>query len=286
VTNNFHNYFAVIFPNCASIVGVVKISLLVAIVIASQALAEDARVTALIQQGDADDAKHQPSAALVSLLAAEAIEPENLGLLLRISKQYGDLVDKTKSKEDQQIYAEKALNYGRRAVTLDGKSAKAHLNLAICYGKLTDFVGNKVKMEYAKLIHDEAQRSIALDASDDYAWHVMGRWHFGVANLNGMLKALAGFVYGGGLPPASNEEAARCLKKATELAPQRMMHHAELAKVYAEMGKTDLAAQEWQNVLGIRPVDTQDENYQKEARLVLDARRPARGSGPRGVARR
>jgi tetratricopeptide (TPR) repeat protein len=264
----------------------VKFSLLLAATLASQSLAEDARVTALIQQGDADDSRHLPQAALISLHQAEAIEPENFGVLLRISKQYGDLVDQTKVKDDAKMLAEKALNYGRRAVITDGKNAKAHLNLAICYGKLTDFVSNKVKMEYAKLIHDEAQRSIDLDPTDDYAWHVMGRWHSGVANLNGVLKALAGFVYGGGLPPASIEDAARCLKKAAEIAPQRMMHHAELAKVYAAMGKSDLAAQEWQNVLGIRPLDLQDDNYQKEARVILDERRPARGNGPRGVAGR
>jgi tetratricopeptide (TPR) repeat protein len=265
--------------------GAVKPSLLLALLLASQSLAEDARVTALIQQGDAEDARHQPRAALVNLHQAETIEPENIGVLLRISKQYGDLVDQTKSKDIAKALAEKALNYGRRAITCDSNNAKAHLNLSICYGKMTDFVGNKVKMEYAKLIHDEAQRSIDLDATDDYAWHVMGRWHFGVANLNGVLRTLASLVYGG-LPPASNDDAAHCLKKAAELAPQRMMHHAELAKVYSAMGKTDLAAQEWQNVLGIRPADTQDENYQKEARSVLDARGPARGNGPRGVARR
>ena len=61
-----------------------------------------------------------------------------------------------------------------------------------------------------------------------------------------------------------------------------MMHHAELAKVYLAMGKADLAAQEWQNVLGIRPVDLQDQNYQKEARSVLDDRRNSRGNGLRG----
>jgi tetratricopeptide (TPR) repeat protein len=263
----------------------VKLSLLLAAVFASQSLAEDARVTALIQQGDAEDAKHQPRVALVSLLQAEEIEPANAGVLLRISKQYGDLIDETKVKDEAKVFAEKALDYGRRANALDVKSAKAHLNLAICYGKMTDFVSNKVKMEYAKLIHDEAQRSIDLDPTDDFAWHVMGRWHFGVANLNGILRALAGFVYGG-LPPASNDDAARCLKKAVEIAPQRMMHHAELAKVYAAMGKPDLAAQEWQNVLGIRPLDVQDEAYLKEARVTLEERKPARGSGPRGVARR
>jgi tetratricopeptide (TPR) repeat protein len=264
---------------------VVKPSLLLALFLASQSLAEDARVTALVQQGDTEDARHQSRAALVSFHQAEAIEPENFGVLLRISKQYGDLVDQTKNKDGAKAFAEKALAYGRRAITCDSNSAKAHLNLSICYGKMTDFVGNKVKVEYAKLIHDEAQRSIELDATDDYAWHVMGRWHFGVANLNGVLRTLAGLVYGG-LPSASNDEAAYCLKKAAELAPQRMMHHAELAKVYSAMGKVDLAAQEWQNVLGIRSADQQDESYQKEARSVLEARRPARGNGPRGVARR
>jgi len=265
---------------------VVKFSLLLATLIASQCLAEDGRVTALIQQGDVDDAKHQPRAALVSLHAAETIEPQNFGLLLRISKQYADLVEQTKAKATAKDYAAKALDYGLRAVATDSKNAKAHLNLAICYGKLTDHVSNKVKMEYAKLIHDEAQRSIDLDATDDYAWHVMGRWHFGVANLNSVLRAVAGFVYGGGLPPASNDEAARCLKKAAELAPQRMMHHAELAKVYVAQGKADLAAQEWQNVLGIRALDAQDENYQKEARVTLETRRSGRDSGPHGVAGR
>ena len=106
---------------------VVKFSLLLATLIASQSLAEDGRVTALIQQGDVDDAKHQPRAALVSLHAAETIEPQNFGLLLRISKQYADLVEQTKAKNAAKDFAAKALDYGLRAVAADNKNAKAHL---------------------------------------------------------------------------------------------------------------------------------------------------------------
>lgn len=262
-----------------------KLPALLAAIVAGQLMAEDPRVTGFIQQGDVSDARHESRAALTALRQAEAIEPQNLGVLLRISKQYTDLIDATKSKDEAKAFAEKALDYGKRAVARDASSAKAHLNLSICYGKMTDFVGNKTKMEYAKIIRDEAQRSIDLDPKDDYAWHVLGRWHSGVANLNGVLKALAGFVYGG-LPPASNEDAVRCLKKAAELAPQRIMHHAELAKTYQQMSKSDLAAQVWQNVLGIRAVDAQDEAYQKEAKLALDAAKQGRGNGAQGVARR
>jgi tetratricopeptide (TPR) repeat protein len=262
----------------------VKLPALLAALLAGQLLAEDPRVSGLVAQGDANDARRESKTALALLQQAEAIEPQNFGVLLRISKQYTDLIDTTKDKTEAKAFAEKALDYGKRAVALDPNNAKAHLNLSICYGKTTDFVGNKTKMEYAKIIRDEAQRSIDLNPRDDYAWHVLGRWHSGVANLNGVLKALAGFVYGG-LPPASNEDAVRCFKKAIELAPQRMMHHAELALVYEQMSKPDLAAQQWQNVLGIRPLDSQDVAYQKEGKLALDRSRPPRGRAS-GVARR
>ena len=81
------------------------------------------------------------------------------------------------------------------------------------------------------------------------------------------------------MPKASNEEAVRCFKKALEIAPQRLIHHAELAHVYTQMGRTDLALQEWQNTLGSRAQDADDENYQKEAHAALDAaRKSGRGT--------
>lgn len=261
-----------------------KLHVLLAAWCAGQLLAEDPRVAGFVQQGDASDARHDTKSALAALQKAEAIDPQNFGVLLRISKQYTDLVDATRSKDEAKAVAEKALDYGKRAVAKDATNAKAHLNLSICYGKMTDFVGNKTKIEYAKIIRDEAQRSIDLDPKDDFAWHVLGRWNSGVANLNSVLKAVANWVYGG-LPPASNEEAVKCFKKAIELAPQRLMHHAELAHAYRDLGQAERAAQEWQNVLGIRPMDSQDETYQKEAKLALEAARPDR-SGGTGVARR
>jgi hypothetical protein len=114
-------------------------------------------------------------------------------------------------------------------------------------------------------------KSIALDPNDDYAWHVLGRWHFGVANVNAMLRTLAKVVYGG-IPPASNEEAARHLKKASDLAPQRIIHHSELARIYTIMGQHDLAAKEWKAVLALPAVDKEDEADKREARAALAAK--------------
>jgi tetratricopeptide (TPR) repeat protein len=255
----------------------VKSLLLLALLASLPAFAEDGRVVALLVQGDTAEVGGDTRGALALFRQAEAIEPENVGVLLRISKQYGDLIARTQPQEAAQKTAERALTYAQRAVALDPENAKARLSLAICYGRLTDFVGSKAKLEYSRVIKSEVSKSLELDPTDDFAWHVLGRWHFGVANVNGMLKAMARLIYGG-LPPASNDEAARCLQKAIELAPQRLMHHAELARVHSAMGKKELALQDWQNVLGIRAADTEDVKYQQEARAALEAARPRRSS--------
>lgn len=233
--------------------------------------AEDSRVTTLIMQGDAEEHLHHSRAALTAFQQAEQIEPENIGVLLRISKQYSDLVGTSKPTVVAEQMAQKSLDYAKRAVHVDAQNAKAHLSVAVGYGKLTDFVGNKVKIEYSKFMKDEADKALALDPSDDFSWHVLGRWHFGVANVGAVLKALARVAYGG-LPQASNEEAARCFKKATELAPQRILHHAMLARVYQAMGRHNLEFKEWQTVAALPATDGGDEQEKQAARQALAAK--------------
>lgn len=234
----------------------------------SAVVAEDPQVSTLVAHGDAEDRQRHTRAALADFEQAEKLDPRNVGVLLRLSKQHSDLVTGTKTA-DEAKHARLALDYAQRAVALDPKNAKGHLCVAIAYGKLTDFVGNKTKVEYSKLIKEAAERSIALDPSDDFGWHVLGRWHFGVANVGTVLRALARAVYGG-LPPASNEEAARCLEKATKLAPQRIIHHSELARIYTAMEKPELAAKAWHAVLALPAVDEEDKRDQREARRALE----------------
>jgi tetratricopeptide (TPR) repeat protein len=246
----------------------VKAALVLTFLVCVRAFAEDPKVTALIIQGDAQEREHHTRAALSTFRAAEQIEPRNVGVLLRMSKQYSDLIAESKPESVARSVAQKSLDYALRAVELDPRSAKAHLSVAVSYGKLTDFVSNKTKVEYSRLVRDETLRSIELDPTDDFAWHVLGRWHQGVANVSGVLKALAKVVYGG-LPLASNEEAVRCMKKAIELAPQRLIHHSELARIYKAMHKPELAAREWQTILDLAVRDKGDEKDLAEARQEL-----------------
>jgi tetratricopeptide (TPR) repeat protein len=77
---------------------------------------------------------------------------------------------------------------------------------------------------------------IALDPNNDLAWHLLGRWYFGFAEVGATKRALARVAYGP-LPHAKHEDAARCFEKAIALNPRRLMHYIELGRTYEKMGR-------------------------------------------------
>ena len=236
--------------------------------VARETFAENEKLLALLQQGDIQFSHHQPRSALAAFQEAEKLDPNRLDVLLRLSQQHSNLIAEAKNPTDAQRSAELSLSYAKRSVEIAPDNAKAHLALAVAYGRLTDFVNNKTKLEYSKTVKTEALKSIALDPADDYAYHVIGRWNYSIANLNPVLKFMAKYIYGG-VPIASNEEAVRYFKHAIEIAPQRIIHHHELARTYLAEGQRDLARKEWQAVLDSPAFDAQDELARREAKEAL-----------------
>ena len=97
----------------------VKAAVFLTSLLCVSAFAEDPKVTSLIMQGDAEEREHHTRAALSTFRSAEKIEPNNLGVLLRISKQYSDLIADTKPDAVAQSLAQKALDYALRAIEID-----------------------------------------------------------------------------------------------------------------------------------------------------------------------
>lgn len=73
-------------------------------------------------------------------------------------------------------------------------------------------------MEAARRIKASAEKAASLDPNSDYAWHILGRWHQGMAGANSLLLGLAKMVYGD-IPPASNEQAVIFFRKPWLFAP-------------------------------------------------------------------
>jgi len=219
---------------------------------------------ALLKKGDEKAAHHETREALDLFRQANQIAPRNPEVQVRISEQLSDLVDQEKSE----ALARESLEFALRATKEAPGNSRAHVDLAIAYGKLTDYTDNKTKLEYSKLIKSESEKALELDPNNALAAHVLGRWHEGIATLNPLLKAMAKMIYGG-MPPASMQEAITLLKRAVTLSPNSISYRRELAIAYNHIGEKQQATAQWEEILRLTPTDKEENSAQREARIAL-----------------
>jgi tetratricopeptide (TPR) repeat protein len=222
----------------------------------------------LLKRGDALDAQLKTKEALAVYLEAEKLQPDHVRLLCQIAKQYGESQAESKDKTWRRETGQKALDYAKRAVALDPQNALAQLSLAISYGRLAPYLDNKTKIAYSKLVKEHVDRSLALNPSDDLAWHVLGAWHYELANLNAVLRAVAQLIYGK-LPAASNEEAVKAFQKACELNPRRVGNWVELGRALAALGKNAEAKTALERGLALPNRMRDDPETKERARAAL-----------------
>jgi tetratricopeptide (TPR) repeat protein len=175
-----------------------------------------------------------------------------------------------KSAAIQKDLAERALVCSEQAVRAGSNNATAHACLAVCYAKNSAFADLQTRLNYSRLIKQEAEEAIALDPRQDVAYYLLGRWNFGVANVGLLSRAFVKVVYGG-LPRASNADAIADFKKAIELAPDRIINHAGLALVYETTGEKDLEIAELKKCRDLKPSGLEDEDAQRDAIKKLAA---------------
>jgi tetratricopeptide (TPR) repeat protein len=224
----------------------------------------------LVRAGDALDAKHRNQEAVAIYLKAAAIQPDDAEILRRIAKQYSQqVVSESRSPENREL-ARKAVDYAQRAVKCDPGNSNARLSLAICYGKAAFLESARRRIEMSRLIHDEAEAALRLDPKSDYAWHVLGRWNYELANFNAALRFLAETIYGK-FPDASNERARECFEKAVAIEPGRVIHHVELGRTYAALGRKQEALAELNKGLGLPSREKDDNESKDRARKAIAA---------------
>jgi tetratricopeptide (TPR) repeat protein len=218
----------------------------------------------LEKEGDTDS-------AITILKTADRLSPDNIEVTKLLARQYVLKVDDATNAPAKKTFAEMALDLARKAAEKLPNDSEAQVALAAAYGKLCDLVDGKTKVEYSKEVYVEATKALRLDPGSDFGHLILAQWNFQMAFLNPFLKALAEMIYGK-FPTASKEEAIAQYEKAIELAPERIVHHAEFAKALDVMGDTSEARRQWTKVTELKPVYAQDKRYQAMAFKRLEAR--------------
>lgn len=225
--------------------------------------------TQLMQKGDVHDRKSETQLALKYYLPAEKLKPNDAELLVKIARQYALSMPDLKGRAAKQAAGESALAYARRAAKANSRLAEAHLAVAIALGKLAPYRSNRENIEASREIKSSAEKATQLDPKNDYAWHILGRWHQALANLGGTKRALAEAIYGK-LPAASNEEAIKYFRKAIALKPKRLVHTIELGRTYAMMKRYDEAIPLLKRGLAMPNREKDDRETKARGKKTLD----------------
>ncbi len=140
----------------------------------------------------------------------------------------------------------------RDAVVGNESNVGRRFALAAVLGMRTDVEGGRTKVGVASDLHAELGVVLKLDPQHTRARYMMGRLHAGVRRMGGVTRWLATNLLGGAtLKQASWEEAERHLAFAEEHAPEVPDHHMQLARLYADTGRLDLAQLETRHVLAM-----------------------------------
>lgn len=222
----------------------------------------------LIVKGNALDKTFHATEALEFYLPALKLEPKNVRLLVSIARQYRHLMTDATVREKKVSLGTVALGYSLRAAAVAPDDSEAQLAPAITYGKMMSFRGTKEQVAVSSLIKLSADKAIRLDPRNDTAWHILGRWHRAVAEVGGVKRAFGSLVYGA-LPSSMNEAAVACFEKAIAINPTRLMHHIELGRTYAQMGKKDDARRLIAKGLAMPDVEKDDPETKRNGREAL-----------------
>eukprot|EP00208_Stichococcus_sp_RCC1054_P007498 CAMPEP_0206135816 /NCGR_PEP_ID=MMETSP1473-20131121/1081_1 /ASSEMBLY_ACC=CAM_ASM_001109 /TAXON_ID=1461547 /ORGANISM="Stichococcus sp, Strain RCC1054" /LENGTH=413 /DNA_ID=CAMNT_0053527929 /DNA_START=227 /DNA_END=1469 /DNA_ORIENTATION=+ len=183
--------------------------------------------------------------AIAAFQEAHQHRPDNAYFLACLSKQWSDITFiPTTPRAEAKSCAEKGLALAEQAVEMAPDYALGHIAAGVGRGRLTFFVDNRTKVELAAAARRDALAALEADPESDLAYHLLGRWHYEMAQLNFVVRTMIRVVFGTALAPGSHEEALDAFQRAVDLNPDRLIHRVELARSALRVGQTTRAVRQ------------------------------------------
>jgi len=223
-----------------------------------------------IALGDSAYVRFKPDEALTHYLAAIGPDSSNYEALWKAARSEIDLAEaeKDESRRNQFSIAGEAL--ARRAIKVNPQDADAHFHLARALGRRALSVGVRDRVKFGTDVRAEALAALQLDPNHAGALHVMGVWNAEVMRLNGIQRFFAKNVLGGRVfGEASWDKAVSYMERSVAADPDRIVHHLDLGKIYADVGDKAKARTQFELVVRGRRIDFSDPAYQREAQAAL-----------------
>jgi tetratricopeptide (TPR) repeat protein len=195
-----------------------------------------------------------------SVLHAIPPHPELLWRLARLHIAMGDVAE----KNDQMEHYRDAEASARQCTGLDTTNSAGYAWLAAALGSIAMDAGSRRKVELANEIKRCLDRAVALNPNNDIAWSILGTFYRSLGGVSWIERQLANLLLGS-LPEGGYEESEEAFQRAIAIAPSTIRHRFELALLYEQTDRLDLAGAEYAQCLRLLPQMASDRKRKEDA---------------------
>lgn len=188
--------------------------------------------------------------------------------LWRTSFLYSRIGNRLEEESRKRAYFDKARHYAQKALDQQPDDAQSNFVMAVAMGRKALIAGARERVAASRDIKKYAEKAIKADSTLAGAWHVLGRWHLKVANLNFIERMAANALFGGIPEGASEQKAVQYLRKAIKLEPRYILYHYDLARALDETGQDEEAVKVLGKALTLKPLTPDDPELLKKCRKL------------------
>jgi len=196
--------------------------------------------------------------------------PNNIEVICRMAGTNFIKAQNESDRDKQKKNFYHGFDYAKKAIRLDSLDGYANFWYAAYIGRIGEIEGIKQAILNSYDVKKYGLRAIQfISEKYDPVYHMMGRWHYELADLSEIEKVLASLIYAKP-PDGSYEEAIDYFRAAIEIKPNEIRNHFWLGRTYLAIGKRDFAIKQFKIVLSLNPRDRDDEIMQSQAREVVN----------------
>lgn len=219
-------------------------------------------ITAMIREANRLEALPNEKAAFGKFKEVLKIQPANVYALNKCSELCSRIGKRVKDSRMSEDYYTAAKTYAGIALKINPNNSESNCVMAIALGRSSLNKSGKEKINSAKEIKKHVDAAIKNDPKNFKAWHVLGRWHYELSNLNGFERT-AVKIFFGGLPAASLNEAIMAFEKSQSITGGFILNYFEMAKAYKKHNQPSKAIAALTKMLTM-PNQTEDDPIIKE----------------------
>lgn len=197
------------------------------------------------------------------------MDPSNFEAIWNAAFLYTKIGNKTSNRQEKEVQFKKAMALAQKSIDLQPNSVYSNYVYGVALGRMGDIMGAKERVQNATKIKERIEAGLKIDPKHAASWHILGRLHYRLDNLNMAEKAAAAVLFGGLPKGVSTEKAAECYTEASNLRPDYILYRLDLAVALIKLDKKAEAKASLQKAITLSPITEDDPQYLEDCKSLL-----------------